>query len=84
MYRITFILINDDNITLTLCIVLGQFYNIYFRANTDMSLPSHAKSIIYLSFLDEADRNIELSHWQYWYELQANPNQKAFDIGNLY
>lgn len=49
-----------------------------------MSLPTHAKSVIYLSFLDEADRNVEYSHWQYWYELQANPNQKAFDIGTLH
>ena len=46
-----------------------------------MSLPSQAKSVIHLSFLDESDRNIEHSHWQYWYDLQANPNQKAFDIG---
>jgi transcription factor CP2-like protein len=58
----------------------GQFYNLYFRANNDMILPSRVKSVVYLSFLDEADRNIEYSHWQYWYELQANPNQKAFDI----
>ena len=48
-----------------------------------MVLPSQAKSVIHLSFLDESDRTVEQSHWQYWYELQANPNQKAFDIGAL-
>lgn len=48
-----------------------------------MNLPPQVKSVIYLSFLDEADRSIEHSHWQYWYDLQANPNQKAFDIGTL-
>ncbi|XP_019858101.1 PREDICTED: grainyhead-like protein 2 homolog isoform X2 [Amphimedon queenslandica] len=58
----------------------GQFYSIYFRANNEMVLPSQAKSVIHLSFLDESDRTVEQSHWQYWYELQANPNQKAFDI----
>ena len=34
-----------------------------------------------LTFIDEPDRRVEFNLWQYWYNLQANPNQKAFDIG---
>jgi len=34
-----------------------------------------------LTFFDESDRKVELNHWQYWHNLQANPNQKAFDLG---
>lgn len=60
---------------------LGQFYHIFFRANSALPLRDTVKSIIHLSFLDEPDRRVEFSHWQYWYDLQANPNQRSFDIG---
>ena len=60
---------------------LGQFYNVYVTANTRMSLPQQVKTVLALTFLDEPDRRVEFNHWQYWYNLQANPNQKAFDIG---
>ncbi len=50
-------------------------------ANTRMSLPQQVKTVLALTFLDEPDRRVEFNHWHYWYNLQANPNQKAFDIG---
>ena len=59
----------------------GQFYNLYVKANSSMSMPEQVKSMIFLNFFDEPDHKVEFSHWQYWYNLQANPNQKAFDIG---
>lgn len=46
-----------------------------------MSIPRRVRTVIGLTFFDEADRKVEFQHWQYWYNLQANPNQKAFDIG---
>ena len=46
-----------------------------------MSAPEIVKSVVYLTFFDEPDSRIEFNNWQYWYSLQANPNQKAFDIG---
>lgn len=50
-------------------------------ANTHMSLPQQVKTVLALTFFDEQDRRAEFNHWQYWYNLQANPNQRAFDIG---
>ena len=47
----------------------------------NMSLPERVKTVINLTFFDEPDKRMEANHWQYWYNLQANPNQKAFDIG---
>ena len=46
-----------------------------------MSLSDTVKSVVYLSFFDEPDRRVECNHWKYWYDLQANPNQRAFDVG---
>ena len=62
-------------------LITGQFYSVYFRGNTSMSLSESVKSVIYLTFFDEPDRRVEYNHWKYWYDLQANPNQRAFDIG---
>ena len=63
----------------------GQFYTLEVRANTGgmntPTLPEHVKTVIALTFVDELDRRAEFSHWQYWYSLQPNPNQRAFDIG---
>ena len=47
----------------------------------NMDLPSKAKSLVHLTFFDEPDKKLEASHWEYWYNIQANPNQRAFDIG---
>ena len=44
-------------------------------------MPERVKTVIHLTFFDEPDKRMEANHWQYWYNLQANPNQKAFDIG---
>ena len=60
----------------------GQFYSVVCTANLNMSMPERVKTVIYLTFFDEPDKRMESNHWQYWYNLQANPNQKAFDIGN--
>ena len=46
-----------------------------------MSMPERVKTVVYLTFFDEPDKRMEANHWQYWYNLQPNPNQKAFDIG---
>lgn len=62
---------------------VGQFYNVMVSANTRMSLPQRVKTVLALTFLDEPDRRVEFNHWQYWYNLQANPNQRAFDIGEM-
>ena len=35
--------------------------------------------MIYLVF--SSGQETELLLWQYWYNMQANPNQRAFDIG---
>lgn len=58
----------------------GQFYNLYCKANTSMTVPERVKTLIALTFFDEPDKRVEYHHWQYWYNLQANPNQRAFDI----
>ncbi|RDD39461.1 Grainyhead-like protein 2-like protein [Trichoplax sp. H2] len=59
----------------------GQFYNINFEA-TPESNPSttRLKSILHLVFREEKEPDNEMSHWQYWYSQQPNPNQRAFDI----
>ena len=59
----------------------GQFYSLYCSGNTNMSMPARLKTTIFLTFFDEPDKRVELNNWHYWYNLQANPNQKAFDIG---
>ena len=59
----------------------GQFYTVILKANISTTLPDQVKSVVSLTFFDEPDKRIEFGHWQYWYNLQANPNQKAFDIG---
>lgn len=59
----------------------GQFYSVVCTANLNISMPERVKTVIYLTFFDEPDKRMEANHWQYWYNLQANPNQKAFDIG---
>ena len=46
-----------------------------------MTVPEQVKTVIALTFFDEPDKRLEYNHWQYWYNLQANPNQRAFDIG---
>ena len=46
-----------------------------------MDLPTKAKSLVHLTFFDEPDKKLEAAHWEYWYNIQANPNQRAFDIG---
>ncbi|XP_065886166.1 grainyhead-like protein 3 homolog isoform X2 [Dysidea avara] len=38
----------------------------------------NVKSMIYLVF--SSGQETELLLWQYWYNMQANPNQRAFDI----
>ncbi|EDV24864.1 uncharacterized protein TRIADDRAFT_25702, partial [Trichoplax adhaerens] len=37
-------------------------------------------SILHLVFREEKEPDNEMSHWQYWYSQQPNPNQRAFDI----
>ena len=59
----------------------GQFYSVVCTANLNMSMPERVKTVVYLTFFDEPDKRMEANHWQYWYNLQPNPNQKAFDIG---
>lgn len=59
----------------------GQFYNLTVKANSNMSLPEAVKSVIFVTFFDEPDKRMEYNHWRYWYDLQANPNQRAFDVG---
>lgn len=59
----------------------GQFYTLQLRANMSMDLPAKAKSLVHLTFFDEPDKSVEAGHWEYWYNIQANPNQRAFDIG---
>lgn len=63
------------------CSHTGQFYSVVCTANLNMSMLERVKTVIYLTFFDEPDKRMEANHWQYWYNLQANPNQKAFDIG---
>ena len=46
-----------------------------------MSLPDSVKTVIYLCFFDQSDKKVEASYWQYWYNFQANPDQRVFDIG---
>ena len=48
-----------------------------------MSVPDQVKTIVSLTFFDEPDKRVEFNHWQYWYNLQPNPNQRAFDIGKV-
>ena len=62
-------------------VYVGQFYSVVCTANLNVSMPERVKTVIYLTFFDEPDKRMEANHWQYWYNLQANPNQKAFDIG---
>ncbi|XP_065884679.1 grainyhead-like protein 2 homolog isoform X2 [Dysidea avara] len=52
----------------------GQSYCIMMESTSDVDL----KSIIYLVFRSEQET--ERLFWQYWYNMQANPNQRAFDI----
>ena len=59
----------------------GQFYSLLCKANSSTTAPELVKSVVYLTFFDEPDSRVEYNYWQYWYSLQANPNQKAFDIG---
>ena len=59
----------------------GQFYSVVCTANLNIAMPERVKTVLYLTFFDEPDKRMEANHWQYWYNLQANPNQKAFDIG---
>lgn len=59
----------------------GQFYSLFCKANSSAAGPELVKSLVYLTFFDEPDSHVELNNWQYWYSQQANPNQKAFDIG---
>ena len=49
-----------------------------------MSLPDTVKTVIYLCFFDQPDKKIEVTHWQYWYNFQANPDQRVFDIGKCW
>ena len=49
-----------------------------------MPLPDSVKTVIYLCFFDKPNKKVEASHWQYWYGLQANPDQRVFDIGKGY
>ena len=65
----------------SVCVPIGQFYTLYFKGNTNLQLPSKVKTVLALTFFDEHDKRVEFSRWQYWYNLQPNPNQKAFDIG---
>jgi transcription factor CP2-like protein len=58
----------------------GQFYSLFCKANSSTTTPELVKSVVYLTFFDEPDSRVEHNNWQYWYSLQANPNQKAFDI----
>lgn len=58
----------------------GQFYTLYFKGNANLQLPSKVKTVLALTFFEEHDKRVEFSRWQYWYNLQPNPNQKAFDI----
>ena len=59
----------------------GQFYSLYCKANNSPSVPDLVKTVVSLTFFDEPDKRVEFNHWQYWYNLQPNPNQRAFDIG---
>ncbi len=61
--------------------VAGQFYTLYFKGNSSLQLPSLVKTVLALTFFEEPDKRVEHSRWQYWYNMQPNPNQKAFDIG---
>ena len=61
----------------------GQFYSLFCKANSSAAAPELVKSVVYLTFFDEPDSRVELNNWQYWYSQQANPNQKAFDIGQF-
>ena len=72
----------EENFTMCICLgYTGQFYNLTLKANTNMTLPEGVKSVIYVTFFDEPDKRMEYNHWRYWYDLQANPNQRAFDVG---
>lgn len=59
----------------------GQFYTLYLKGNSNLQLPPRVKTVLALTFFEEADKRVEFSRWQYWYNMQPNPNQKAFDIG---
>ncbi len=63
------------------CVSAGQFYTLYFKGNSNLHLPPLVKTVLALTFFEEPDKRVEHSRWQYWYNLQPNPNQKAFDIG---
>ncbi|XP_065885363.1 grainyhead-like protein 2 homolog isoform X2 [Dysidea avara] len=52
----------------------GQLYTLIMEGSGDGSV----KSMIYLVFRSEQETERLL--WQYWYNMQANPNQRAFDI----
>ncbi|XP_065836862.1 grainyhead-like protein 2 homolog isoform X2 [Oscarella lobularis] len=60
----------------------GQFYSITVESLLEKSAieVDHVKSIVQLVFR-EKDAASELGLWQYWYSQQANPNQRAFDVG---
>ncbi|XP_064404557.1 grainyhead-like protein 1 homolog isoform X4 [Halichondria panicea] len=68
---------NDDTLTY---LNKGQFYTLYFKGNSSLQLPSLVKTVLALTFFEEPDKRVEHSRWQYWYNMQPNPNQKAFDI----
>lgn len=61
--------------------IVGQFYTLHFKGNSSLQLASQVKTVLALTFFEEPDTRVEHSRWQYWYNLQPNPNQKAFDIG---
>ena len=56
----------------------GQFYYLVFDAQP--SKFTRVKTVIHLVFGNENDPLIELAYWDHWYNLQPNPNQRAFDI----
>ena len=45
----------------------------------EAAYPIVVQSMIYLVF--RLEHVTERLLWQYWYNMQANPNQRAFDIG---
>ncbi|XP_065884677.1 grainyhead-like protein 2 homolog isoform X2 [Dysidea avara] len=62
---------SDDTLTY---LNKGQLYSLLMESSED----KYVKSIIYLVFRSEQETERLL--WQYWYNMQANPNQRAFDI----
>ena len=60
-------------------IFLHSKYNIRKIHTSHMDLL--LQSMLHLVFRDEKDPNVEIQHWRYWHAQQANPQQRAFDIG---